>query len=95
MIIVNTLALMFGYIILGGVALTTIAFAAAWVYLLVANIGRFFRYRRVCRLMRNPLRRSVYDAARESLNFLSEIGVPKGVTLNDAYDIINRYKNRE
>lgn len=95
MMIINTLALMFGYIALGFIALMFVLFALTWVYILTENVLRLIRYKRVLGVVRGAYRRSVYVVATECLNFLTEAGVPKGVTLYDAYEIIKRYKDEK
>lgn len=88
----NTIALYLGYIVIGLIAVALICMSFAFVWGTIIGLYRILKYKQTSRLIRKYETRNMYKACKVATQFLISKGVSKENTLQEARDMIEKYR---
>lgn len=90
----NTIALYIGYIVLGLIAVALICLSILVVWGIIIGLYRILNYKQTSRLIRKYETRNMYNACKVATQFLISKGVSEENTLQEAQDMIEKYRKR-
>ncbi len=90
----DTIALYIGYIVLGLIAVALICMSFLIVWGTIIGLYRILKYKQTSRLIRKYETRNMYKACKVATQFLISKGVSEENTLQEAKDMIEKYRKR-
>ncbi len=90
----DTIALYIGYIVLGLIAVVLICMFFLIVWGTIIGLYRILKYKQTSRLIRKYETRDMYKACKVATQFLISKGVSEENTLQEAKDMIEKYRKR-
>lgn len=90
----DTIALYIGYIVLGLIAVVLICKFFLIVWVTIIGLYRILKYKQTSRLIRKYETRDMYKACKVATQFLISKGVSEENTLQEAKDMIEKYRKR-
>ena len=88
----NTIALYKGYIVIVLIAVALICMSFAFVWGTIIGLYRILKYKQTSRLIRKYETRNMYKACKVATQFLISKGVSEENTLQEAQDMIEKYR---
>lgn len=90
----DTIALYIGYIVLGLIAVALICMSFLIVWGTIIGLYRILKYKQTSRLIRKYETRNMYKACKVATQLLVSKGVSEENTLQEAKDMIEKYRKR-
>lgn len=90
----DTIALYIGYIVIGLIAVVLISLSFLVVWCTIIGLYRILKYKQTSRLIRKYETRNMYKACKVATQFLISKGVSEENTLQEAQDMIEKYRRR-
>lgn len=88
----DTITLYIGYIVLGLIAVALICMSFLIVWGTIIGLYRILKYKQTSRLIRKYETRNMYKACKVATQFLISKGVSEENTLQEAKDMIEKYR---